>query len=134
LAPRLRFLLWPREETAALLLGEKAVGHAPHPLPHRKQEPAPAQQGQPERAVKLPPLAMIDLADDRIVPDVFLDGVFDVDAHAALSTTRSRALRARGLRWTSASSGPIGFRVSNATFPSAASGRNVRLPARSASE
>ena len=43
----------------------------------------------------------VDLANDRVVPDIFLDRVFELRAHAATlsrSTTRSLALRARGLR------------------------------------
>ena len=64
---------------------------------------------------QLPLPRLVDLADDRVVADVLLDRVFEVQsrrAHASLSIARSFALRARGLRATSASAGTTGRFVS----------------------
>ncbi len=49
---------------------------------------------------------VVDFTDDRVVADVLLDGVLEVDrAHASLSIARSLALRARGLRASSSAAG-----------------------------
>ena len=53
----------------------------------------------------------IGLAEDRVVPDVLLDGVGQIVTHATLSSTRKRALRARGFRAHSASPAVTGRRV-----------------------
>ena len=89
--------------------------------------------------------ALVDLADDRVVANVLLDGVFERLHHVFLSSarqveqssgrsraptvpatrqadrsaTRSFALRARGLVVTSASVGTIGFFVSTRTASAA---------------
>ncbi len=103
-------------------------------LPRREEQRGDDEDGEPDGAAEIALLREIDLAHDGVVPDVLLDGVFDVDAHAAFSATRSRALRARGLRSTSASAGPRGLRVTSATLASAASRRKVCLTTRSSSE
>ena len=56
----------------------------------------------------------VDLANDRVVPDIFLDRVFELRAHAATlsrSTTRSLALRLRGFKRNSSGEGTTGFLV-----------------------
>ena len=69
---------------------------------------------------------LVYFADDRIVPNVLLDGAFKVsrgheaisqslDTQATLSAARSLALRARGLRLISSSVGRIGRFVSTRT-------------------
>src|SRR5688500_3160344 len=68
--------------------------------------------GAPELSLPL----LVNLSDDGIVPDVFLDRVFEIEpttsTHASLSIARSLALRARGLRSSSAGSGTSGRLVS----------------------
>ena len=70
-----------------------------------------------EHANELALLIGVDLADDRVVPDVLFDGEFEIDAHATFSTTRNLALRARGLPATSSSPGCTGRRVTAVTTP-----------------
>ena len=86
-------------------------------LPRREEQHGDDEPGDAERPHELAALRPIDLADDRVVPDVLLDGVFDVDAHAIFSTTRNFALRARGLRRISSSPGTTGRRVTSDTAP-----------------
>src|SRR5688572_4853165 len=100
----------------------------------------------------------IDLADDRIVPNILLDGPFErfathVDPpylrrldlrpwalglgprdYPARSTARSLALRARALPSTSAAAGVTGRFVRIATCPSACNARKVCFTMRSSSE
>ena len=74
-------------------------------------------------------------AKDRIVPDVLLDCVLEIEAHATLSNPRRRALRARGFRSHSTSLATSGRLVSNrAVVPSSARRRNVCFTTRSSSE
>src|SRR4051812_41858488 len=100
---------------------------------HRHHQPA-----NPERPEELALLLPVHLADDGVVADVLFDCVLEVDAHASatpFSTTRRRALRARGLCATSASSGRIGLRVIvRNVSPASTMRRNVCFTTRSSSE
>src|SRR4029079_16884978 len=89
-----------------------------------------------DRLEQLALTRLVYFADDGVVPDVLLDGVLEIHpAHASLSTARKLALRARGLRATSASPGTTGLRVSTRRVsPAAASARNTCLTMRSSSE
>src|SRR5262249_19188400 len=106
------------------------------PLPRREQNHQRQESDDDDRLQQLTLPRLIDLANDRIVADVFFHRVPEIGpAHASLSIARSLALRARGLRATSWSSGTTGFRVSTRTAPSpAASARNACLTMRSSSE
>src|SRR5262245_60113684 len=85
------------------------------------------------------PLA-IDLADDRVVADVFLDRVFEGlrrhvrTACCSLPSARSFALRARGFRSTSASVGTTGRFVRMPIAPDACNARSVCFTMRSSRE
>src|SRR6185503_14586925 len=113
-------------------------------LPGGQEEDEHEEAGHADRLPQLAVTLLVHLADDRVVPDVFLDGVFEgfhgcsprVPAlHAIRSAARSLALRARGLAATSSSRGTIGFLVSTCTRPSrCCSARSVCLTMRSSSE
>ena len=105
-------------------------------LPGRKEHHGDEQATDRRRPPQLALPCLVDLADDRVVAYVLLDGVLEVHrAHASLSIARSLALRARGLRATSSSPGPSGLRVSTRTADSpAASARKVCFTIRSSSE
>src|SRR5688572_27326154 len=105
-------------------------------LPGREQDDQDEKCADAEGSPQLALARFVHLAHDRIVPDVLLDGVFEVQrAHASLSIARSFALRARGLRATSASAGVTGLRVSTRSAISpAASARKTCLTMRSSSE
>src|SRR6266849_10497352 len=104
-------------------------------LPRREEQDQHEERGD---AGRLPELALprpVDLADDRVVPHILLDGVLEGLHQAILSATRSLALRARGLRSTSSSRGTIGFFVKTCTSPSRCwSARSVCFTIRSSSE
>src|SRR5207247_650188 len=86
-------------------------------------------------AERLPQLALarlVDLAHDRVVADVLLNGVLERLHQAILSAARSFALRARGLRPTSSTPGTNGFFVSTFIPARPRSGRwGLRASARS---
>src|SRR5688500_5245767 len=105
-------------------------------LPCREQEDQDEEPADRQRSPQLPLALVVHLADDRVVAHVFLDRVFEIHrAHASLSIARSFALRARGLRATSASPGITGLRVSTRRAASpAASARKRCLTMRSSSE
>src|SRR5689334_22457839 len=106
--------------------------------PGPEQQDRDDERADDERADEFALLLPVDLADDRAIPNVLLNRVFDVDAHAAtsaFSSTRRRALRARGLCTTSSSSGRTALRVTiRKIWSSLASFRNVCLTMRSSSE
>src|SRR5262249_9594190 len=107
-------------------------------LPRREEQGNDEECGNAHRLPQLALALLIDLADDRVVADVFLDRVFEGFRHdqaATFSAARSFALRARGFRSTSSSVGVIGFLVSTFTVPRCcSSARNVCLTMRSSSE
>ena len=90
-------------------LHQVAVTHELEVLPRRKEQHRYEQRADADGAKQLPLPRLVDLAHDRVVAHVFLDGVFEVGrAHASLSIARNLALRARGLRATSSSPASIG--------------------------
>src|SRR5262249_25035145 len=97
------------------------------------------QAGHGNRFPQLPMAGAVDFADDRVVPNVLLDGVLEGFSHyATRSAARSLALRARGLASSSASFAITGFFVSTVTVapvPRRCSrARSVCLTTRSSSE
>src|SRR3954470_11180046 len=118
------------------LLNLVAVAQQLEVLPRREQQDHDQDPADRERAPDLALTLIVHLANDQVVAYVFLDRVLEVDrTHASLSIARSLALRARGLRATSASAGVTGLRVSTRRAVSpAASARNVCLTTRSSSE
>src|SRR5262245_26304823 len=106
-------------------------------LPRRKQKHRDEEHADANRTPHLEVPLAIDFADDRVVTDVFLDCVFEFAAHRAcpISTARSFALRALGLRSISASLGMSGrFVRMRSAASSAASARSVCFTIRSSSE
>src|SRR3954466_5089775 len=88
-------------------------------LPSRDKNPQRKEADNHDRLEQLPLPRFIDLPDDRVVADVLLDRILEIDcAHASLSIARSFALRARGFRATSGSSATTGFRVRTRTAAS----------------
>ena len=140
-----------------LLFRHQLLLHLLEPVPVAQQLevlPGPEehhdhQEGADADGPEHVPVALaIDLADDRVVLDVLLDGVFErlcehatsaicrVRVRHTASAARSFALRARGLWSTSASVGTSGRLVSTRSSGEgpACSARNVCLTMRSSSE
>src|SRR6266508_2457270 len=106
-------------------------------LPGREQEREHEKRGDAERFPELALPRFVDLADDRVVANVFLDRVLERLRHgyASLSAARSFALRARGLLWISSSRAMSGFFVSTLTpAPRCSRPRSVCFTIRSSSE
>ena len=78
---------------------------------------ATASAAHAEHADELAFLIEVDLAHHGVVPHVLFDGVFEIDAHATLSTARSLALRALGFAAISGSPGTVGRLVTSVTVP-----------------
>src|SRR6185312_113128 len=106
------------------------------PLPRREQDDERKKSDDHDGLQQLTLPRFIDLPDDRVVANVFLDGVLEIDcAHASLSIARSLALRARGLRASSRSPATTGFLVRTRSASSAvANARNACLTTRSSRE
>src|SRR4051812_25182317 len=108
-------------------------------LPDREQEGDDQEGADPDGAPHLAMTLLVHFTDNRVVADVLLDRVFEGfpgHDYSARSATLSFALRARGLRSTSASVGTIGRLVSTFSPRSPACWicRSVCLPIRSSSE
>src|SRR4051812_2911568 len=120
---------------ALQLLHLVAVAQQLEVLPGRDQEDEHEEAGDADRLPQLALPRLVDLADDRVVADVFLDGVLERFHQAILSAARSLALRARGLRSTSSSPAISGFLVSTCTSASrCCRARSVCLTMRSSRE
>src|SRR5262245_34652631 len=106
-------------------------------LPRRKEEHRNQEHADGNRAPHFQVPLPIDFTDDRVVAHVLFDRVFEFAAHSArpISTARSFALRARGLRSISTSVGTSGRLVRRRSpNSSAASARSVCFTIRSSSE
>src|SRR5205085_4227110 len=113
-----------------------AVGQQLEVLPRRKQQHHDQEEADPHGPPQLALSRLVHLADDRVVANVLLDRVLEVQpAHASLSIARSLALRARPLSATSSSDGVNGRLVRIRSPASAfAIARNVCFTIRSPSE
>src|SRR4029078_1998876 len=113
-----------------------AVAQQLEVLPRGEEQHHHQEEPDPGRAPQLLLPRLVHLADDRVVANVLLDRVLEVHrAHANLSIARSFALRARGVRSTSASGAESGRLVTMPSCSSAfAMARNVCLTMRSSSE
>src|SRR4051812_47977222 len=92
------------------LLDAVAVPQQLEVLPRREEQDRDQEGAGANRAPHLLVPFAIDLPHDRVVANVLLDGVLEFRAHDAtpISAARSLALRDRGLRAISASSGTTG--------------------------
>src|SRR5438552_12133154 len=92
------------------LLDPVAVAQQLEVLPRGKEQDRDQKDPDTDRAPHLVMALAIDLADDRVVPDILLDCVFEFAVHDArpISAARSLALLARGFRSISASPGTTG--------------------------
>src|SRR5262245_33294071 len=108
-------------------------------LPGREEQDDNQKHAHGDRSPHLQVALAIDFPDDRIVSDVLADCVFEFAAHddvcPVCSAARSFALRARGLRSTSAWPGTTGrFVRILSPNPSFCSARSVCFAIRSSSE
>ena len=104
-------------------------------LPRPEHDRDDEQYGEAERFPHLGLSLGIDLADDRIVPNVLANRVFEGFSHyVSRSTARSLALRARGFCCNSSSVAVSGLFVRTLTNSSRWSARNVCFAIRSSSE
>src|SRR6185295_5598497 len=120
------------------LLDAVAVQRHLEVRPGKEQREDDEQRRQADRLPQLALARVVDFPDDRVVPDVLADCVFERFSHryASRSAERSFALRALGFTAISLSPGTIGFFVRILTAPSAlfSSARSVCLTMRSSSE